>query len=815
MMCLLLAISTIYAQTARITGKVVEKSTSAALEYATVALYKSNDTALVSGAITGKDGSFSIDNVPVGRYIVKVHFIGYDQTTTAPFSLGSNQKMALGNISVAPSSKMVNEVQVNGTSVRVANKLEKQTYRADLFETAKGGSAISVLKNMPSVAVNGQGEITLRGSTGFLVLIDGKPVLTDAQTALSQIPANTINNIELITSPSAKYDPDGKTGIVNITTKQGATDGAQLIVNVQGGLPSTTDFGNDRVAQRYGADVLYTFKKENLDVTLGGNYSRNDLNGYREGDVSITKPSGDTINHFPSTGERSFKKYYYAVRGAATYTFDKSNVLSVGVFSGKRFQERDANLDYLNAQYKVSTNTTIYNAPYYNANKQVKEGTFTLGNIDYTHTFTDKSKLVLSALYEYDDLYGNTYNNNFANRGGTLVQYVENPYSKPVDGLRLKADYSTDIAGGKLETGYQFRNDSQDGVFDYLITPPAVIQPHLDKFSGTALSNNTINSVYTQFSASKTKLDYNVGLRYEYSHRTVDLSTDTKVHELNLSNLFPSANLQYKLASDLKLKAGISRRIQRSSNNQLNPIPEREHSETLEAGDPDLLPEYITLSEIGLTKTFKSGSIFGTFYYQASKNPVQRVNSIYADTILNRVYTNVAHAYAMGFETGLNIKPTQWWTLYAGANVFKQKFDGTFTLPGETPLKAENSDWVYSLNMNSDFALPSGWNLQANVNYLSEKPTAQGKDSRFLSPNLTLKKGLFNNMVTASVQWQNIDLGMKESNRQRITTWGDNFYTTTNYIYETDVVMVNLGFNLNKKSSKAKLPESEFGEKEF
>ena len=118
---------------------------------------------------------------------------------------------------------------------------------------------------------------------------------------MSQIPANTINNIELITSPSAKYDPDGKTGIVNITTKQGATDGAQLIVNVQGGLPSTTDFGNDRVAQRYGADVLYTFKKENLDVTLGGNYSRNDLNGYREGDVSITKPSGDTINHFVIT----------------------------------------------------------------------------------------------------------------------------------------------------------------------------------------------------------------------------------------------------------------------------------------------------------------------------------------------------------------------------------------------------------------------------------------------------------------------------------------------------------------------------------
>ena len=124
-------------------------------------------------------------------------------------------------------------------------------------------------------------------------------------------------------------------------------------------------------------------------------------------------------------------------------------------------------------------------------------------------------------------------------------------------------------------------------------------------------------------------------------------------------------------------------------------------------------------------------------------------------------------------------------------------------------------DWVYSINANSSFTLAPTWNLSANVNYLSARPTAQGEDSRFLSPNLSLKKSLFGNLMTASVQWQNIDLGMNESNRQRITTWGEDFYTTTDYIYETDMILVNLSFNLNWKNSNTKLPQSEFGEKEF
>ncbi len=194
---------------------------------------------------------------------------------------------------------------------------------------------------------------------------------------------------------------------------------------------------------------------------------------------------------------------------------------------------------------------------------------------------------------------------------------------------------------------------------------------------------------------------------------------------------------------------------------------------------------------------------------------MQRVNSVYADTVLNRVYTNVERGDAIGFETGADLSFFDWWDFYGGLNVYNQMYSGDLIILNDPAIKINNSGWVYSINSNTTFHLSPTITLQASVNYLSKRVTAQGEDSRYLVPDLTLKKTFLDNRLSASIQWQNIDLGMKESHRQRITTWGEDFYTTTNYIYETDFFMINLNFNINKISSKSKLPSSEFGDKEF
>lgn len=801
------------AQNASIKGTLKDEQSNQPMEYASVALLK-NDSTVVAGTVTKGNGSFEFSKLQPGFYIIKYVFIGYKNKFSPVINLTASQQVDVGNIVLSPGSEMLSQIIISGEKINSLNKIDKQSYRADQFESARGGSAIDVLKNLPSVTVNGEGQISVRGSSGFLVLVNGKPVLTDAQTVLSQLPANSLENIELITSPSAKYDPDGKAGIINIITRKGANDGFTLSANAQAGLPSTNDYNNLESAKRFGVDVTVNYRKDKWDFSVGGNYLRNDNAGYREGDVFTRNFNNNTITRFPSNGERSFYKYNYAGRLSAIYTANENNSFSFGFFNGDRYQARRADLLYNNTTSNLSTGAVIRKKIYYNSNLQTKEGNFTLGNFDYTHKFTNKSSLAASFLYERANLFGNTQNRNLEYPNTEdVIQFVFNPYKNPINGYRVKLDYAVNVGKGKLESGYQFRYDTQDGQFDYFVTP-ATSQPDAQRFIGTTKARNQINSVYSQYSGKGNKLEYIGGLRYEYAARTVNLSYDPVPHILNLSNLFPSLNLLYNFSDGLKGKAGYSRRIQRTNNYELNPIPEREHSETLEQGDPDLLPSFINLMELGVNRTFAKGSFFSTIYYQDIKNPIQRVNSVYADTILNRVFTNAEKARTFGLEAGTTLQPLRWWSLYLGANIYNYKIDGVLNFLGINSVISNNA-WVYSINGNSTIKLNPTWSFQGNLNYLANRPTAQGEDSRFLIPNASLKKIFMDGRFSATLQWQNIDLGMDQSNRQRITTSGVDFYTTTNYIYETDVFLFNFSFNLNKLTGKSKLPASEFGDKEF
>lgn len=792
-------------------GVITDQQSKQPVEYASIALLKGSDSSLVTGTVSKVNGMFRFDNVPSGKYLLKVAFIGYHNWFSRLITV-SNAPIDAGTVYLIPSRQLLNEVSITGALINSLNKIDKQTYKAGQFESAKGGSAIDVLKNLPAVSVNGEGEISVRGSTGFMVLINGKPVITDAQTVLSQLPANAIANIELITAPSAKYDPDGRGGIVNIITKKGVNDGFTMLANIQGGLPSLVDYGNTRKPLRYGTDFTLNYRKGKWDISIGSNYNRNDNAGYREGDVYTKNFANNTITRFPSAGERSFKKYNYAGRMAISYAANTANSFSAGFFIGKRYQDRLAELLYHNTTANLATNAPIKSTTYFNSNLQTKQGNFSVANFDYTHTFSNKSTLTAGMVYEHADLYGDTRNRNlkYPNTKDT-IQYVYNPYKRPINGYRFRLDHSIALGKGKLESGYGVRYDTQDGQFDYIVSP-LTAQTDLARFNGSLHAKNVINSLYTQYSGKTSKLEYSGGLRYEYAARIVNISYDPASHQLNLSNLFPSANLLYSVNDNWRMKAGYSKRINRTTNLELNPIPEREHSETLEEGDPDLLPEFIDLVELGTIHNFKQGSFFATLYYQHIKNPIQRLNSVYADTILNRVYTNAGNARLLGLEIGTNLQPVKWCTFYLGANLYKYQINGDISILG-VPISVYNNNWAYSIKTNTSFQLNKTLSFAANVNYLSSRPTAQGEDSPFFIPNTSVKKTFMNGRFALSLLWQNINVF--NANKQRITTSGADFYTTTNYIYETNVFLVNVAFNFNKFTSKLKLPNSELNDKEF
>jgi hypothetical protein len=208
------------AQKSIITGVVIDKLTNQPIEYASVVLLAAKDSSVVTCVVTNNKGSFNVANINEGIYIIKAYFLGYESKFINNVSIKKNQIFLLDTIILTSFNKELDSVSVSSKKTNNYNKLDKQTYKAEQFELAKGGSAIDVLKNLPSVSVNGLGEINVRGSTGFLVLVNGKTVVLDAATLLSQLPANSIENIEIITAPSAKYDADGKAGIINIITKK-------------------------------------------------------------------------------------------------------------------------------------------------------------------------------------------------------------------------------------------------------------------------------------------------------------------------------------------------------------------------------------------------------------------------------------------------------------------------------------------------------------------------------------------------------------------------------------------------------------------
>ncbi|MCF0074743.1 TonB-dependent receptor [Dyadobacter sp. CY261] len=795
-----------------VTGKITDKQSGRGLPYVSVALYSAADSTLINGVLADDQGDFRFEKLAVAGYYLEMQLMGYHNARMAlPAFPDGTSTMALPPVAMLADERLLNAVDVKGNRESVESQIDRQVYRAGQFLGSQGGTAIDVLRNTASVTVNSEGDITLRGSTGFLVLVNGKPVQTEPSVILSQIPANSIEHIEVITSPSARYDPDGKSGIINITTKVAGRDSQSLVLNIQGGVPSIKTYHNLKAPQRFGADAAWGLKAGKWEVNVSGNYQRNDIAGRRTGDVNTTL--GDIFTSFPSDGERSLKRYNYTTRASVTFTADPFHVLSAGLYKGYRFQSRRADLVYHNSKTNIETGANVGAITYFNSNVAQKSNDVTLGNLDYTHRFANQSELVLSGLIESAKLDGLTTNINLAepDRDRTL-QHSRNPSENPLNAYRVQGDYSVPIGKGKLETGYQYRNQVQKGIFQYLDQNPEsgefVLVP---QFSSRTRVENHIHSVYGQYGGKAGKWAYSGGLRYEYATRRFE-AAGTGPRKLELSNFFPSAQLQYQPGHGWSVKAGYTRRVQRSTTNELNPFPEREHSETLESGDPDILPEFIGQAEVGAAKEFEKGSAFLTAYHQRIKNVVNRVNSVYNDSIINRIYTNAGRAISWGMEAGSTVNLAKWWQLYAGANVYRYKIEGGLF---RNTVDVNTSSLVYSINANTTFRLTHAWQVQWAINYLSKRVTAQGEDSRFVNPSLSVKKTFLKGKLAATLQWQSMDFGLLDANQQRITTWGKEFYTTTNYIQETDIFLINLSYNLNQLTKKAKLPASEFGDREF
>ena len=712
-----------------------------------------------------------------------------------------------------PKKLSLTEIVVKGKKPPVSFKIDRQVFRAAAYANAANGNAIDIIKNLPSVSVNGQGEINLRGSASFQLLINGRPTQGDPAFVLAQIPASSIESIEMISSPGASFDADGKSGVINIITKTAPEKGLMVQSNIMLGAPPFNDFDNQRYTspQRHAADISVGYQKGKLDLSSGFNYLRNDIAGYREGNVNTT--IGNIYTSFPSNGERSYKRYNFGGRLSAGLQLDSRNRLEAALYSGKKYQTRVADLLYKNNRKNILTGTQS-SFDYFNKNTAEKQGIFTLASLGSSHQLSKATQLSFSLQYEGADLESLTTNQNLSYPGlKQMIQETINPSKNPLHAYRLKWDLTGKKGRRVWQTGYQFRYDEQLGDFLYRYKNLGMQEFAKDPFFSSQVAvRNNIHAAYVQYSNAKGRLSYQAGLRAEQMLRNLSFSDNVPGNRLPLLNLFPSYLFRYTLAENVVIKQSFTRRIKRTTNFELNPFPEREHSETLEQGDPALLPELTGIWELGLEHKLSKGSFSMSLYHQRTKNPIQRVNKVYNDTILGRIFTNAGLARQTGAEANFTYRVSKAWQMIVGGNVYKYDIRGSL-FNGSLPFS--NNSWVYSINATQSLALKANWQLQFSVNYLSLRATAQGEDGAFLTPNFSVKKTSKDNRWSFQAQWLFMDMGLGISNIQRITTRGSNFYTTTNYIYEPDQLQFSVGFNLAKKNRKISLPQSEMAEKEF
>jgi outer membrane receptor protein involved in Fe transport len=450
---------------------------------------------------------------------------------------------------------------------------------------------------------------------------------------------------------------------------------------------------------------------------------------------------------------------------------------------------------------------------------RIRKSDFILGSLDYDHRFENSAELNTSILYEYTLLGGPTTNRNLGHPDNTVVYQDEyNTNDNPLYGMRFNLDYAfKPLSIGTLKMGYQFRNLDHTGDFVYeRKNNKTQLFELVPEFSSEVNLKRSIHAAYLQYNARIEKWSFAAGMRMENMHRDLSLKDKTgnldEDYSLDFTKLFPSASIIYQWKGRLSFNLAYSKRIERTTTFKMNPFPEREHSETLEQGDPNLHPELIDQVELGVNyKTKKGNSIFSNFYYRNVNHLINRVNTVYNDTILNRIYSNVGNANVIGREMTADYPLSKKFKLLLSSNyyytIIKGSFDGHTV---NTDASASN------YNINATYRFSDKAFAQFNFNYISNRITAQGIDSEYYSPNLTLSRRFWNNQLTATLQWKNIDMGLLNSNEQRITTsrTGE-FYTTTNYVYEVDMILLSLSYNFNNRKNTAKFIESEFGKREF
>jgi len=713
--------------TGRISGVIIDSLTKKPIDYATVSLGRSASTKSTNGALTDEKGAFKIDNISPGKYKLTISFMGYTTKVINPVETTPGKPDAnLGRIILSPSATALKEVAVTGQAAIIENRVDKVVYNAEKDATVAGGNAGDILRKVPMVSVDQDGKVALRGSENVRVLINGKPsgaVAANVGDAMKMLPADQIKSVEVITSPSAKYDAEGSAGIINIITKKSNMSGVSG--SVSGGLGTRQNNGN---------------------VNLNVNHNRLSISGNAGGNLTWPQESIISFNSADKYGTRiqngtsDTKRHGYVGSGNVSYDFNSSNSISSGI----RFNQGGFSTDgeTLNAFNNKETGLSTYTV---NNDQDNSFGGFDW-NADYTHKFkkeghefsvagqwshaksnTDFTSLI-SALDQEDQM---------ADNDGINDEYTAQlDYSLPITS-KVKLEAGTKTIMREINSNSVYKIAGAGGEFVFSPDLSNVYDYNQDVYSGY--------SVLT-FQLNKT-VGMQVGARVEKTKIEGDAdnqSDDIRPFSSDYTNFIPSFSISKTIKTNT-FRLSYSKRIQRPSLQYLNPFRNTSNKLYHSMGYPYLAPEVSQNLELNFSTFIKSSVINASLYYKHTDDVIEGfvTSDIYkGDTVTLNTYRNIGKNNSIGGSFFGQITPVKSVTLRGNANVFTYKPTASNALQGA----AGNTDTyiMYNAFVSGSVNLPKSFVVETFAIFNAPRRTFQGRNPSFNMWVLSLNKQILN-----------------------------------------------------------------------
>jgi outer membrane receptor protein involved in Fe transport len=731
----------------KITGYVVDSSLTSAVEYATIALFEKVTKKPIDGTIADEKGKFALTKIAEGEYYLLIRFIGYGDKTINDIKIKKGEDLDVGVVKLATSTIQLDAVQITGEKSLIEEKVDRLVYNAEKDLTSKGGDAADVLRKVPMLAVDFDGNVTLRGTSNLRVLINNKPstiIASSIADALKMIPADLIKSVEVITSPSAKYDAEGSGGIINIITKKSTIQGATLSLDTGAGLRGSN------------LGLNGSLRTGKLGVTLGG-FGRAFYN------KALVELDQSTIQNGASVlTKQTADAHDFGMFGRYNLGFDydlgKNQFITAGVNFGTRNFNRDQ--DYTT---ELFTNEILNSTSFRNVDSRDASNSVDL-NLDYVKTFKPGQEWSVSTLYSVSNL-TNNFDADLLNGSQELTSRQKNLNSNVNKEITLQTDYVSPI-GKKQQIEFGIKGIMREVNSNFRYQVAGITGNYtLDPFNPAGLLNynQNIGAGYLSYTfATANKYTFKVGSRFE--HTMIDANDQERdINIPSYSNLVPSLNISKAVGKASTLKLAYNKRIQRPGLQQLNPNFNLANTQNINIGNPSLKPELTDNMELSLStsinKTYLTMALFG----RQTSNAITRI-TMPSDTLIGAVvttYQNIGKEQTFGTNIFGNVYLTSKWTLNGGVDLYYNYIEGRQVGFSGLSEEVNNAGFVISGRIQSQVQLPNGWGIQAFGGFRGNRVQLQGVQGGMGMYSLGLRKEFDNKKGSIGLAADNFFGGMK------------------------------------------------------